>query len=227
MGKGGTRDKRSGRKDGGAEGQRAPGRAATGGHGPDGGGQGVDGEADKDGHKDRGSRRPLDEAVRPAVVTSLPTPDPLPAGPPKPKKDKGGRPTKASIAENEREELAAATRQREAESKELAPLLSEILTCPFDVVAARRGDHWKLTSKERDQFSLATSRLCVKYLPGFFLRFKEEAMFLLLGVAIIMPRIREDRELARERDGMPRGDRNPGERQDNAGQVSPRAAGVG
>lgn len=122
-----------------------------------------------------------------------PTGDPLQDTPPKPKR---GR--KTVEAKKIEEKLAAekAYADRELQSKELALLAVEAVSLPFSLLAKRRGAHWALTSTEEHDVSLAISRVVVKYLPALLLRYKEEAGLLLVGIAIMVPRLKRDSELA-------------------------------
>lgn len=159
-----------------------------------------------------------------------PTPDPLPAGPPR---KKGGRPSKVEKAAEEKAALEAAAAQRETEAQELSVIAGEALAIPFSIVAERRGAHWALSVAEKEQFSLAVSRIVVKYLPGLLLKYKEEAALLLISVAVIVPRFRQDKEIKaerereRERSGALRGDGHPGLRENDASEEPRRTAVAG
>jgi hypothetical protein len=156
-----------------------------------------------------------------------PTPDPLPDGPPVEKR-KAGRPSKLDKAAEEKATLVAESAQRETEAVELATIATEALAIPFALVAERRGEHWALSDKEKDQFSLAVSRVVVKYLPGMLLKYKEETALVLIAASIFIPRLREDKSLAAaERGRVIRRDGDSGMRQDDTGEVDPRAARAG
>lgn len=155
-----------------------------------------------------------------------PTRDPLPDGPPSPKR-KTGRPSKIEKAAEEKAQLEAEVAQRETEATELAAIAGEALAIPFRLLAERRGEHWALSDTEKGQFSLAVSRIVVKYLPGFLLKYKEEAAFILISVAIFAPRLGKDKQLAAERSGTVRGDGHPRLREDDAGESHRRPAVAG
>ncbi len=197
-------------------------------------GQGSDRTAGQDG---KDAVRPGEGAVRsegndgtPGV--GPPTPDPLPEGPPPSlkRRSKGGRPSNEQRAADEKAQLATDSAEREREAQEISILASAALSLPFDFVAARRGDHWKLSDTERDQFGLAVSRVLVKWLPGLLLRFKDEAALVIVTAMIFVKRVREDQRLASEREREPerkpetgsgalRGDGLPGERKNDLSEA--------
>ncbi len=97
-----------------------------------------------------------------------------------------------------------------------------MLALPFTIVAGRRGAHWELSDVERGQFSLAVSRVIVKYLPGILAKYKAEALLVLVSATIVVPRIRKDMELKaeRERSAKLRGDGDTRLREDHARPVA-------
>jgi hypothetical protein len=129
-----------------------------------------------------------------------------------------GRPTKLDKAAVEKATLETESAQRETEAAELATIATEALAIPFALVAERRGEHWALSTKEKDQFSLAVSRVVVKYLPGLLLKYKEETALVLIAASIFIPRIREDKRRAAERSGAIRRDGDSGVRENDTGE---------
>lgn len=116
-----------------------------------------------------------------------------------------GRPTGTKAereAAKEAETLAeveASALKLEADAVELSVVATEMLRAPFSILATRRGEHWALTDEEAADFSLATSRVIVKYLPTIIAQYKVEAFFLLALVGIVGPRVRKDMDLTAER----------------------------
>jgi hypothetical protein len=189
------------------------------GRGADGRGQGAQGETGED---VQGDGKSLGKALR----LEPPTRDPIPDGPPKPKRGRGA-PSKAERAEREAADRAAAAAALEQEAQFLIPLLVGFVVLPFDAIAVRRGNHWKLSPAERDAFTEATARIAVKYLPAFLLNYKEELAFLLILGGIVTCRIQKDTELDADRSRQLRGDGNPGERQNDASEAPSRSPHAG
>jgi hypothetical protein len=131
-----------------------------------------------------------------------PTEDPLKTeAEPQPKKK--GRRSRAEIraqqardeeAERVREaaELARLKKEREEQAAELAPVLAEIVAWPFDVVANRRGEYWRLEDDEKTKLALALSRVSCKYVPTFLARFEEEVALVIAAFTVVSVRVRKD-----------------------------------
>ena len=199
--------KGSGPKDGKAERGRNPRGSAGDGGKSDSGAQDAVGTASKDSGEDR---RP----VGPALRLDPPTRDPIPDGPPQPKA-KRGAPSKADKAERERVATQELVAQREMDAKSLVPYVGPLLAWPFEAMADKRGEHWRLQDKKRDELSFAALCVLLKYLPGFLLMYKEELMLLVVVGTIVAPRVAKDKELAADRSRKLRGDGDSGQRKDD------------
>jgi hypothetical protein len=115
----------------------------------------------------------------------------------------------------------------EQEAQFLVPLLTGFVVLPFDAIAVRRGDHWKLSPAERDAFTEAVARIAAKYLPSFLLQYKEELAFLLILGGIVTCRIQKDTELDADRSRQLRSDGNPGVGENDVGKTASRSPHAG
>lgn len=80
----------------------------------------------------------------------------------------------------------------EPEQPELgAAEITFILSITFDLVAKRRGEHWKLAEEEAQSLGVATDRVLQKYLPD--IQTGPEVALALTGAAILLPRIALDK----------------------------------
>lgn len=69
-----------------------------------------------------------------------------------------------------------------------------MLGTAFDVLAARRGEHWRLKPAESQMLGVAFDGVLEKYLPGLADKVGPEAGLALAAFAIFMPRIKQDQE---------------------------------
>jgi hypothetical protein len=125
-----------------------------------------------------------------------PIADPLAEGPDAAKRrpgqrgpDKGVRKTKA---EREQEQRARDKADLEVTAKMWAGDIRDIVGLPFEAVAARRGDHWKLSDDEKDRFALALSRVGAKHFPALLERFGEELSLGICFASLLYVRIKTD-----------------------------------
>lgn len=132
-------------------------------------------------------------------------PDPLKTSTAPPKsKNKGGRPTKAQAEEKAQAELALQRQSWHNEAKANLPIAREVVAIPFDMLAKRRGAHWKLSDAERDRIAMAAGVLVAKWLPDIAKQYQEELAFgVLLGAAIVA-RVRADVEKRDAKKPQPR-----------------------
>lgn len=93
-----------------------------------------------------------------------------------------------------------------------------ILEFPFNYLANRRGEHWKLTKGESEQLGALTNRVAVKYSPEWLSAFGDEiALATLLGL-VLLPRMqidsleREKAEQLEKQDAEGQTLENPGDR---------------
>lgn len=112
-------------------------------------------------------------------------------------KKKTGRPTKVALEAKRQAEADAALAKQQADMicAAVAEALPELVSWPFDVVAARRGEHWKISTDEKRRLSNALAPVVNKYLPDWLTKYPEE---LVLGVVVLMivgPRYKKDKEI--------------------------------
>jgi len=62
----------------------------------------------------------------------------------------------------------------------------------FDVVAARRGERWKLKPDEAIALGGAVDAVLAKYIPSGLESFGEEAVLITVALAIALPRVKGD-----------------------------------
>ncbi len=60
----------------------------------------------------------------------------------------------------------------------------------FDLVATRRGEHWRLSEQERQLIGENLDAVLAKYLPG--VNMGPEASLAVVLAAVVMPRLRAD-----------------------------------
>lgn len=146
-----------------------------------------------------------------SLVEHPPTKDPLQKDSPPPStggkgKNKGGRPNKEAAAEKE----ALLVKEQKAEwlrkAKENTPLVSELLCQLFDAIAERKGEHWKLKSKESERMATTLGVVVEKWLPDAAKRYEEEiALGMVVGTAcVVRLRIDRDERAHRESQRSPR-----------------------
>jgi len=59
----------------------------------------------------------------------------------------------------------------------------------FDLLAARKGEHWKLKDEEAAQLGGALDRVLAKYIPNGLDKYNDETALLLIAIGIVMPRM--------------------------------------
>ncbi len=148
----------------------------------------------------------MESSVRLANKSKL---DPIKEGPPVKKRGRGApsKIEKDAKALADAEKIAA---DRERDAKILVPYVKPLFAWPFEVMADKRGDHWRLTDENQDKLSYAGLVVLLKYLPGFMIQFKEEIMLLVVAGTIIATRVAEDKKLAASRSAKLRGDGDSG-----------------
>jgi hypothetical protein len=70
-----------------------------------------------------------------------------------------------------------------------------LLSMPFDFIAARNGEHWKLTPAERAALVPVATRVANKYSPALLAKWADEAALATVLVVIIFQRVQVDNEL--------------------------------
>lgn len=152
-----------------------------------------------------------------------PTPDPLQDGPPE-KKSRRGRKSKVEKAQEEIDALQLAKVERKQRAAQYAPAVEELLAWPFDVVAARRGDFWKLTPDEKKRLALSVAVVMEKWLPDFMLKYEEEIVLAVLLSGVVIGRLREDERRNPKVVKRPRDNGTSKEREDDASSAYPHTA---
>jgi len=72
---------------------------------------------------------------------------------------------------------------------------SGLCSMVFDVLASRRGDHWRLQAPEAEQLGGALDQVLAKYLPDNMERWGPEITLITVATMIVLPRMRgEDGE---------------------------------
>ena len=183
---------------------KASGKAGGGSSGAEGGkGRARQGEsgggASSIGSKREGEgREPKRRLGRSAVKETPPTPDPLSDTPPSGKKRTGRK----SNAQKAVEEAALRKRERaqlEEGAKILAPYIEGVLPIPFDIIAKKRGEHWKLKSSETEKVSFALAIIIEKHMPDFMFAWQDEIMLAVLLGGVVAGRLSIDAKAKEER----------------------------
>jgi hypothetical protein len=101
-----------------------------------------------------------------------------------PVKKKIGRPSNA-----ERVARGETVKKKTDEPKpDFIPIetMVEIVALPFDIYAARKGEHWKLTEPEKKQIGALTAKVLNKHVPGWLEQYGDEiALATVLGMALV------------------------------------------
>lgn len=74
-------------------------------------------------------------------------------------------------------------------------LVSLLVGIPFDLLAARRGEHWRLSDGEKDAIVPVLGRVLDKYLPSALGRFGDELALLTVLSIVVVPRIQRDAQI--------------------------------
>lgn len=118
--------------------------------------------------------------------------------------DYGGADEPDGMGRETPEETAEATAEQipelEAEDIEL------FVKTPFDMAATTRGDHWELGDDELDQLSHAYARVGNKYAPYLLKEHAPEAMAAVTTMAVVGPRMAEDKRQQEEQESEERDD---------------------
>lgn len=75
--------------------------------------------------------------------------------------------------------------------------LAFIFSVGFDLLAARRGDHWKLKFDEAEKLGFATDKVLEKYFPD--IQTGPEVTLLLTAGMFVAPRLMIDRDIAEKK----------------------------
>ena len=67
-----------------------------------------------------------------------------------------------------------------------------LLSMPFDFIAARNGDHWKLTPAEKAALVPVATRVANKYSPALLAKWADEAALATVLVVILYKRLQVD-----------------------------------
>ena len=93
----------------------------------------------------------------------------------------------------------SATQQAAEQVPELEPEDIELFVkTPFDMAAKSRGEHWELGEDETQQLSVAYAKLGNKYMPYMLAEHAPEVMAGITTVAVIGPRLAEDKNQAED-----------------------------
>jgi len=71
-----------------------------------------------------------------------------------------------------------------------ADACSGLCSMVFDVLAARRGEHWRLAPPEAEQLGGALDQVLAKYLPDNMEKWGPEITLLTVSAMIVLPRMR-------------------------------------
>lgn len=144
-------------------------------------------------------------------------------GPPE-KKPRRGRKSKAEKAQEEESAIVADKALRKQRAAQYAPAVEELLAWPFDIVAARRGEFWKLSPDEKKRLALALAVVMEKWLPDFMLKYEEEIVLAVLLSGVVIGRLREDERRNPKVVKRPRDNGTSEEREDYASAKNPHTA---
>jgi len=103
-------------------------------------------------------------------------------------KKKRGRP-KGNKVDKEKEQKFALV---------ITQAFSNLVKFPFDFLADRRGDFWRLKPAEEQSLVLATQGIAEKYIPDIIEAWSDELFFLITFSVIIYPRVMEDLKVQKE-----------------------------
>lgn len=67
-----------------------------------------------------------------------------------------------------------------------------LLSMPFDFIAARNGDHWKLTPAEKAALVPVATRVANKYSPALLAKWADEAALATVLIVILYQRVQVD-----------------------------------
>jgi len=70
-----------------------------------------------------------------------------------------------------------------------AEACSGLCASMFDMIAARKGEHWKLAEEESGQMGAALDRVLAKYIPKGLDKYNDETALLVISLGILMPRM--------------------------------------
>lgn len=80
----------------------------------------------------------------------------------------------------------------------LTQAFDNLVTFPFDFLAERRGDFWRLSIDEKKSLSQATQGIANKYIPNILEKWSDELFFLVVLSVILYPRTLEDMKQTKE-----------------------------
>jgi len=99
------------------------------------------------------------------------------------------------------DETADPTESADVDLPELEPEDIELFVkTPFDMAAKSRGEHWELGDDELTQLSHAYARVGNKYAPYVMKEHAPEAMAAITTVAVVGPRVAEDKAQEKEQE---------------------------
>ena len=159
-------------------------------------GRNKDGGSGSKGSGGSGGRRLLQGST--AVAEKPPAADPLVDTPPQPKR-RTGRKSKALLAQEEVEAQTLKRKQWEAAADTLGPMLQPLFVTVFDIIAKRRGEHWKLRSEETKQLARCSAIVLEKRLPSFWIEWQEEIVLALVLGGAVASRTNIDAKIVAER----------------------------
>lgn len=70
-----------------------------------------------------------------------------------------------------------------------------LLAIPFDYIAARKGDHWKLSPEEKAALSPVTAKVLNKYAPTILSRWADEVALATVLSLVVIKRTNIDKEI--------------------------------
>lgn len=78
-----------------------------------------------------------------------------------------------------------------------AGTIGMILALPFDFMAARQGEHWRLSADEKKMIAPVAARVANKWVPAALAKFTDEIALISVLVMIVGKRARIDAEKAK------------------------------
>jgi hypothetical protein len=83
--------------------------------------------------------------------------------------------------------------------------IGSIIELPFDYLAKRQGEHWKLSPEEKKKLAVLSNKISSKYLPLWLERYADEVSLILTVGTIVYPRYLMTQELLqRAREPQPK-----------------------
>lgn len=111
--------------------------------------------------------------------------------------DELGRPD-FSFGEEDEPEILAVKETEQKKSGAAGEMFALMISMSFNLVAARKGEHWKLKAEEAQELAIASDAAIEQYMPDF----EVSPIWVLgaVGAGIMLPRIAEDARISEIQD---------------------------